>query len=429
MAAAVGVSDLSKTYRIYKARHQSLKEMLMRRSRGHWDEVPALRNVTFDIPAGQTVAVIGQNGSGKSTLLKLLAGILAPDAGTVTIGGRLCSLIELGAGFVAEYTGGENVFLYGALLGLSRVEITERFNDIVQFSELGSFIHSPVKNYSSGMYMRLGFAVAVHLDPEVLLLDEVLAVGDVDFQQKCYAHLDRLRAKGCTVILVSHDLEAVRRFGERAILLDHGVVVADGSPDLAIQTYFDRLAEGDSDGEDLTDGAPPDAVEVNREVRLLGVRYLDSTGTETRSPRFGEPLTIELRSRTDAPVGAVSVAITVFRTDGVRCFDARSAPEGIASLAAPGESRIAVDFPRCSLLAGAYNIDVALYDPRRRLMLDYHHRRYPFVVQGDAGGGGVVDMEHSWRIDRLEAGSGGGSGKRRATAARRYHRGRARSRG
>lgn len=428
MAAAVRVSGLSKTYRIYQARHQSLKEMLMRGSRGRWDEVPALRQVSFDVPSGQTLAVIGQNGSGKTTLLKLLAGILAPDAGSVSIAGRLCSLIELGAGFVSEYTGRENVFLYGALLGLSRVRIAERFEEIVAFSELESFIDTPVKNYSSGMYMRLGFAVAVHLDPDVLLLDEVLAVGDVDFQQKCYAHLDRLRADGCTIILVSHDLEAVRRFGERAILLDHGEVVADGAPDMAIQTYFDRLSQRDAHGQDAADGAPAEAASTSREIQILGMRYIDSQGAETRSPESGAPLTIELRCRTDTPVAAVTVGVTVFRSDGVRCFDARIL-EGTDALTASGENRVIFDFPTLSLLAGAYNIDVALYDPRRRLMLDYHQRRYPFVVQGDAGGGGVVEMEHAWRIERLEAGSGDRSARPRAASARRYHRGRARSRG
>jgi lipopolysaccharide transport system ATP-binding protein len=237
--SAIIAQGMSKRFRLYRRRHQSIKEILVRRSLGDWEDLWAVRDLTFDLPRGQFLGVIGHNGSGKSTLLKLLSQILTPDEGRLEITGRVSSLLELGAGFQPEYTGRENVYLYGSLLGLRRRNIVRAYESILEFSELEHFIDYPVKNYSSGMYTRLGFSVAVHLDPDVLLIDEVLAVGDASFQQKCFEHLNRLRARGCTIILVSHDLHAVGKFCERAIWLDHGRLMADGDPARTIQAYLD----------------------------------------------------------------------------------------------------------------------------------------------------------------------------------------------
>ena len=230
---------MSKRFRLYRRRHQSIKEILVRRSVGEWEDLWAVRDLTFEVPRGQFLGVIGHNGSGKSTLLKLMSQILRPDGGKLQIVGRVSSLLELGAGFQPEYTGRENVYLYGSLLGLRRRDIARAYESILAFSELEHFIDYPVKNYSSGMYTRLGFSVAVHLDPDILLIDEVLAVGDASFQQKCFEHLNRLRARGCTIILVSHDLASVGKFCERGIWLDRGRLMADGDTDRTIQAYLD----------------------------------------------------------------------------------------------------------------------------------------------------------------------------------------------
>jgi ABC-2 type transport system ATP-binding protein len=240
----IRAGGLGKRYRFYRRRHQSLKEILVRRSMGEWEDLWALKNVSFEVPRGQFLGVIGHNGSGKSSLLKVLSGIMPPDEGTLQVKGRVSSLLELGAGFQPEYSGRENVYLYGGLLGLRRREIDRHFDGIVEFSELGQFIDYPVKNYSSGMYTRLGFSVAVHLDPEILLIDEVLAVGDASFQQKCYEHLHRLRSQGCTIVLVSHDLDSIGRFCERAIWLNRGRVAAEGSTERTIQAYVETTARG-----------------------------------------------------------------------------------------------------------------------------------------------------------------------------------------
>ncbi len=235
----IAAGRMSKRFRLYRRRHQSIKEILVRRSLGDWEDLWAVKDLTFEVPRGQFLGVIGHNGSGKSTLLKLLSQILTPDAGSLEIVGRVSSLLELGAGFQPEYTGRENVYLYGSLLGLRKRDIVRAYESIVDFSELGHFIDYPVKNYSSGMYTRLGFSVAVHLEPDILLIDEVLAVGDASFQAKCFEHLERLRASGCTIILVTHDMPSVSKFCERGMWLDRGRLMADGDPDRTIQAYMD----------------------------------------------------------------------------------------------------------------------------------------------------------------------------------------------
>jgi ABC-2 type transport system ATP-binding protein len=237
---AVEVVNLSKRYRRYAHRTLSLKGRALDWVRGRGDrfvEFDALRNASFDVPHGQMLAVLGRNGAGKSTLLRLLAGIVQPDSGTVHVNGRVSPLLELGAGFAPELTGLRNIYLYGALLGLSRQEVHDQLQSIIAFSEIGDFIDTPVKHYSSGMYVRLAFAVAAHLDPDVLLIDEVLAVGDAAFQAKCLARIDEFRQDGKTIILVTHALQRIVEMCDRALLIHHGVVLEDGPPLEVLKAY------------------------------------------------------------------------------------------------------------------------------------------------------------------------------------------------
>lgn len=397
MAAEVAIraEAVSKRYRIYRRRHQSLKEVLVRRSLGDWDDLWALRDVTFDVPRGQALGVIGHNGSGKSTLLKLLSRILYADAGRLDVEGRVSSLLELGAGFQPEYTGSENVYLYGALLGLKRREIEAKYDSIVEFSELGDFIDYPVKNYSSGMYMRLGFAVAVHLDPDVLLIDEVLAVGDAAFQQKCFEHLRALRSRRCTIVLVSHDLDSVSRFCDRAIWLDHGRLLADGPPDSTIERYLESAAKQASQSRrqrDLTGQAQP-----SHEVALTSVRLI-AGGRESRTISSGETLAIELEYEATSDFPSVDYNVTVFRNDGVRCLDAPLRGDQHTLAISKGTGRATVEFPSFSLHAGLYDLTIAIYDRASGQMLAYHDRLYPFTVKDARSGQGVVWLSYRWRI-------------------------------
>jgi ABC-type polysaccharide/polyol phosphate transport system ATPase subunit len=393
--AVISVQALSKRYRRYRRRHQSLKEIVAHRSRGEWEDFWALTEVSFEVPRGQFLGVIGHNGSGKSTLLKVLTGILRPNRGRVEITGRVSSLLELGAGFQSEYTGRENVFLYGTLLGLRRREVARHYDSIVEFCGLGDFMDTPVKNYSSGMYVRLGFAVAVHLDPEILLIDEVLAVGDADFQQKCFEHLHRLRSQGCTIVLVSHEMASVARFCERAIWLDHGRLMADGASDQVIQSYLEAVASGASRA-GVADGGGKDG---DREFVITSVRVLGSDGKQVREAESGTALRIEIGYRATRSLEGLEVGVTIFRDDGIRCVDAplygASIPQGRGSLV--------LDFPAFNLQGGSYDATVAVYDPKRHHFHEFHDRLYPFGVRDRRSTGGVTWMDYSWTV-RSDAG-------------------------
>ena len=244
--AVVRVDGVSKHFRLYKERVRSIKENVLGRFRAHraWEDFWALRDVSFEIPPGEMFAVIGENGSGKSTMLKILARILLPDEGSVELKGNVSALIELGAGFHPDFTGRENVFLNASILGFRRREIEERFDEIVRFAELERFIDTPVKSYSSGMYMRLGFSIAIHVDPDVLLIDEILSVGDEHFQRKCYDKIQGFRRKGKTIVFVSHALPTVESMCERAALLSGGRLVALGPAADVVARYRDMSGGG-----------------------------------------------------------------------------------------------------------------------------------------------------------------------------------------
>jgi len=237
----VRFADVEKRYRVYRERYRSLKEVLFHRRFGEWEDRWALRGVSFDIEPGVSFGLIGPNGAGKSTALKLMSKILVPDRGAVEVSGRVAGLLELGAGFQLEYTGRENIFLNASLLGLSRREAEDRYDSIVDFSELGDNINSQLRTYSSGMSMRLGFSVAIHVDARVLLVDETLAVGDEAFQRKCFDWLRRFQDGGGTIVLVSHSLEQVREVCSTVAWIQEGRIQRQGRPDEVIGAYLDQV--------------------------------------------------------------------------------------------------------------------------------------------------------------------------------------------
>lgn len=242
MDSHVQFENVSLNYRVFHERSQSLKATVISklRRRDNFEIYPAIKNVSFEVQPGETVGVIGANGSGKSTLMKLIASIFDPSAGRITVNGNVAALLELGAGFDLDLTGVENIYLNAALLGLSREETDRRFRDIVNFSELDHFIDSPIRHYSSGMYMRLGFAIAVHVDSAILLFDEVIAVGDQGFQRKCYEKILEIKDSDRTIFVVSHSMDTLARICDRGILLEHGALIADGPFAEVAQIYADR---------------------------------------------------------------------------------------------------------------------------------------------------------------------------------------------
>jgi ABC-2 type transport system ATP-binding protein len=298
---AIRAAGVSKRFRSHR-QATSVKERLLRRGAGSAEEFWALRDVSVDIPRGRTIGLIGANGSGKSTLLKVLAGILHPTSGEVTVQGRISSLLELGAGFNGDLSGRDNVFLNASLLGLSRQHTAELFPSIVEFSELGDFIDDPVKHYSSGMYVRLGFAVAVHVDPDILLIDEVLAVGDEAFARKCLDKIEEFQRDGRTILFVSHALDLVERICDRAVVLHHGEVAYDGDPEWATGTLRGLLGvESPRGGEVSGPGLAFDAVRFSAEPG----------GSSREVYAGGEPLTMRISLTVDADSAAQADELTV----------------------------------------------------------------------------------------------------------------------
>ena len=299
--AAITVDGAKKRYRIYRRRETTLKSTIIRGRRGVYDEFAALDGVSFEIPRGQAVGIVGRNGAGKSTLLKLLARIIEPDEGTIAIDGRVSALLEVGAGFHPEYTAIENIYLSGAIYGISRSDLASRIDDIIEFAELERFADNPVKTYSSGMFARLGFAIAVNVDPDVLLVDEVLAVGDQSFQARCIDRMLEFRDQGKTLVLVTHDLGAVESFCERAIWIDKGLVREDALPHHVIRAYVADVNEQDEAQAVSqaarargTEVAPHTPVATEHPVHLTSMSFTSVDGVEREVFHTGEPMRVRI---------------------------------------------------------------------------------------------------------------------------------------
>jgi lipopolysaccharide transport system ATP-binding protein len=358
---AISARSLGKQYRLgvtlptYRMRRQRLANLVRRRSPA---DAPgtrpqtmwALRDVSFDIAEGEVVGLVGRNGAGKSTLLKILSRITEPTEGSATIHGRVGSLLEVGTGFNPELTGRENVFLNGAVLGMKKSEIRRKFDEIVAFSEIETFIDTPVKRYSSGMYVRLAFAVAAHLEPEVMLVDEVLAVGDAGFQKKCLGKMSTVSREGRTIVFVSHNMGAVAELCPRSMLIDEGQVVMDGPTSEVTAAYLGLFATPETGAE-----LPENPL---RPASFLGVRTLDANGEATNSFDVAEPITITIRYRVRIPVTGLLIRLTLARNmfDLFQTFDCDEELEPIDR--EPGDYEATYTIPPMFLKAGAYTVSV-----------------------------------------------------------------------
>lgn len=349
---AIRVVDVSKRFSIRK--DKSLKERLVnfRRSREHAEEFWALKDVSFEVERGTTLGLIGHNGSGKSTMLKLIGGILTPTSGHVERSGRIAALLELGAGFHGDLTGRENVYLNASLLGISRADTKRYFDDIVEFSGIEQFIDTQVKFYSSGMYVRLAFAVAVHVDPEILLVDEVLAVGDEPFQRKCLDRIKSFQREGRTIIFVTHGLDQVRQLCDRAIMLDHGRTVVDGTAVEAIRAFRDHFAEEAAVEMAGQDGGAP--------ARITAVR-LD--GQETTAPRLlpGDPLTVDVDVEASRPVDDWAVGISLLNHADLVAYGTNTDVMGEDLGELRGRRTVRFRLPAVPLAEDTYHVTVAVH--------------------------------------------------------------------
>jgi ABC-type polysaccharide/polyol phosphate transport system ATPase subunit len=389
------VDRVSRTFRVYPKAQRTIKDVFVSHGRLGAREVQALRDVSATIEPGEAVGLVGRNGSGKSTLLRLVSGIIKPTAGRIEAGGRIASLLELGAGFHPDFTGRENVYLNGSIHGLSRASVREAMDEIVAFAELEQFIDLPVRTYSSGMYMRLGFSVAAHIESDVLLLDEVFAVGDEQFQRKCFGKIAEFKQRGGTIIFVSHDAQAVERLCDRAVLLRQGEVAFDGPTQEAIAAYR-RLLAADANPEELEAGLREWG---SGEARILSAQLLDASGEERSQFAAGEPLTVRIVIAADANVPAPRVALEL-RDDGGLVLASTSRPTAeLGWDGAAGERELRFSIARLPLADGRFHVRVALTDPvngHPLHALDDALRLFVFPA-GDASG--AVLFEGTWTME------------------------------
>ena len=388
------VDSVTKHFRLYNERNQTLKAAIMRGRRARFEDLVALDDVSLSVAEGTTVGLIGENGSGKSTLLKCMARILRPDSGTIRVDGKISALLELGAGFHPELSGRENVYLNGSILGLSTKEIDRRFDGIVEFAGLARFIDSPVKNYSSGMYVRLGFSVAINVSPDILLIDEVLAVGDEQFQTKCAEKFAELRANGKTIVLVSHALGSVRAMCETAVWLQSGKVRAAGPAGDIADQYVSEMHQG-REGEESHGGRWGSGEGVIERVELIG-----PDGQPTAHVRTGDAVTIRLHYRADESIARPVFGVAVHTLGGVHVTgpNTREAEVGIEKII--GQGHVDLQVPRLLLLPGTYDLSVSLVDHEILHIFDFRQRAVRFDVgpgEPQESFGGVTSLGGVWR--------------------------------
>jgi lipopolysaccharide transport system ATP-binding protein len=416
----VVVANLSKKFRRYHPdRPSTIQEAVARGLRWtrSFEDWWALRDVSFRVDAAKTVGIIGANGSGKSTLLRLIGGVGRPDGGRVDVRGRIGALLDLGAGFHPDLTGRENAVLAGLLSGLTRREVCARLNAIMEFAEVASVIDHPIRTYSTGMQMRLAFATAVHAEPEILLIDEVLSVGDLAFQNKCLERIARFRNSGCSILLVSHESSVIQEMCDEALWLNKGRLMAHGTATDVVAQYVEfmegrgaqALQEGAGTG--VTSSSPTTVrteeglelvVDPQRfgslEVELTNVRLLDSDGKVVSELRACQPLRIEIEYRAAMRVVAPIFCVRIAREDGLVCYIPTTEFSNLSLTAIEGTGRAILDLERLDLNSGHYVVDASCYSQDWAYAYDYHFRVASLMVRGDGTEDAVCNSPFRWEI-------------------------------
>lgn len=394
MEIAVQAVDLSKRYDVYRRPIDRLLEVFTRRPRH--DVFPALEGVSFAVEKGETVGIVGQNGAGKSTLLKLLCGVTRPSSGTLETHGTIASILELGTGFHPEFTGRDNAALNAAILGLSAAEIRERLPAILEFSELGSFLDRPVKTYSSGMYMRLAFSVAVNVNPDILVIDEALAVGDGHFQKKCIEKIREFQQEGKTILFCSHALYYISSICGRALWLDQGRVMQYGPSLDVVHDYETFLRERDRE----RPATSPHSPETGTPVRLREIVVCDAAGLPRDRFARGEDVHLRLRIESDQPQQPVHVLVGIHReADDLQCFAVGTHADGLPPLSGRSEYDVTVRLFDLPLLRGEYSIIAYVGDEHAITVFDRRDVRPAFSMTGEQFEVGMISVDHRWELE------------------------------
>jgi len=382
----IDIANLGKKYRIFYEKSSLVKSFFAwTKGRRIYEDFWALKDISFAVEKGETIGIIGRNGSGKTTLLKLLAGVTRPESGTMKIGGFASSLLELGTGFQEELTGRENIFLNGGILGMSRKEINKKFKDIINFAGIGKFIDSPMRTYSTGMWMRLGFSLAINANFEILLIDEVLAVGDASFQKKCFEKFNQLKQKGATILLVSHNLEKVREICNRTIWLDAGICKAFDVTDKVVDMYLDNV-ERDAESSILEDAKELNVSDFlkkkwgSKEAEIISVYFSDKEGMAKECFSTDEPLIVNIDYLAKREIKKPAFGFGIYKKEGQHICGPNTKAYEFLIDAIIGKGKVSFMFEKLQLLEGEYLVSVSIYNNDINHPYDHHEKVYKFLV-------------------------------------------------
>ena len=407
---AIVVKNISKRFRRYRDKGSSLKDYIVTRGRGSFEWHEVLRGISFGVRPGEAVGIIGENGSGKSTLLKLLSRIMYPDSGEIEMRGRVSALIELGAGFHPDMSGRENIYTNAAIFGLNRREIDSRLDKIIEFSGLEDAIDAPVRTYSSGMYMRLAFSVAINVDADILLVDEILAVGDAAFQAKCFNKLREIKSAGTTIVIVSHALGQIEQICDRSIWIKDGLIAAEGNPAEVNMQYLDYMGRklgGGGKTEEYTSAEKPASSRSedcgfprwgSGDGWIREARIKDLAGNERDCFSTGEGIRIEFDYVIEKPLDSPVVGVGIFRNDGVQCYGTNTQLEHFDALSLKESGTVSFTMPEVPLLPGEYFVDLAIH---REDGFAYDYCRFirRFTIYSNVNDVGLLRLDHTWHIE------------------------------
>ena len=406
-SVAISVKNVTKQFKVFLDKGTSLKEKVLFRKRNRYENRVVLNDISLEIKKGEAVGLVGHNGCGKSTLLKLMTRILYPDQGTIEVAGRVSSLLELGAGFHPDMSGRENIYTNASIFGLTKKEIDARLDDIIAFSELEDFIDNPVRTYSSGMYMRLAFSVAINVDADVLLVDEILAVGDANFQAKCFAKMQEIKARGTTIVIVSHSLSQIEQICDRSIWIHDGKIEMDGIPRDVHPAYMDLMGKLRKAQLAKERGEEPEEEEEkteeekkrwgNGDARITRVAVLDDSGKENNVIRVGDPCSIKLDYEVSSKVTDAVFGIGIFRADGLNIYGSNTRIDGCRVYDIEKGGSLTIKIPSTAMLSGRYTVDLAI-ESGHGLPVDYWKGACEIETYSNNGDVGACRIAHEWHF-------------------------------
>lgn len=422
---AIEVNNITKAFKVYYDKSNSLKEKMIFWRRNRHENREVIRGISFKVKKGESIGLVGKNGCGKSTTLKLLSRIIYPDSGSIKINGRVSSLIELGAGFHPDMSGRENIYTNASIFGLTKKEIDERLDDIIEFSELGDFINEPVRTYSSGMYMRLAFSVAINVDADVLLIDEILAVGDANFQRKCYNKLREIKGEGTTIVIVSHDLSSIEQFCDRSLWIKDGKIEKEGPPKEVHLAYLDYMndaaiarqkAELERKKHEQEEAAKRQAEEERRrkeeekrkaaarlrygsqDAMFTEIHLLDEKGQDSNSFTTGEMMTLNLHYTVKTKVTDCVFGFGIFRSDGLWVYGTNTRIDRLPNFDIEKDGSYTVKIDNLNLIPGSYWCDITI-EYGAGIPVDYYKKALKFTVFSNTADVGIARFPHTWKLD------------------------------